>query len=161
MHQDGNDTGGATLAYDPDELSAEISRMQRKYLQGQKLLAGSRETDKGLRRRGHAPGPEFTARQAVLEQELDTLADRIRQAQAWYAALGAAGGGDPLTPEQAEQFLLAIEASDSMLALHRKEPEEMTAMLNRSLATLGGSIEARFGLIATHMRQDAPGDQRE
>lgn len=81
MHQDGNGAGGGTMAHDPDELAAEISRMQRKYLQGQKLLAGARKTDKGLRRRGHAPGPEFTAPQAVLEQELDALADRIRQAR--------------------------------------------------------------------------------
>jgi len=147
---------GAPVTGHPDELAAFITQGRRDYLRGQKLLTAARNAEERLQRRGHAPTPEISAQRASLEQQLDTIAVQIRQAEAWLAARAVADGGDPLTPPQAEQLLLAIKASDASLALYREAPEEMTAMLNRSLATLGGSIEARFGLIATHMRQDAP-----
>ena len=112
--------------------------------------AGVRNAEERLQRRGHAPTPEISAQRASLEQQLDTIAAQIRQGEAWLAARAVVDGGDPLTPSQAEQLLLAIKASDASLALYREAPEEMTVMLNHSLTTLEGSFEVRIGLIATH-----------
>ena len=68
------------------------------------------------------------------------------------AARAVAAGGDPLTPPQAEQLLLAIGASEASLALFRAEPEETTAMLNRLFMSLEGDFETKLGLIMEHMR---------
>jgi hypothetical protein len=138
--------------YDPDGLAATIAEGRRKYLEGQKLLIDARNADEWLRRRGDALPLESHARRASIEEQLDTIAAQIRRGEAVLAARAAADGGDPLTPAQAKQFLLAIKAGDAKLALYHAEPEEMTAMLNRLLTSLGGAFETKLGLIATHMR---------
>jgi hypothetical protein len=147
---------GAPAGGDPDELAALITQGRRDYLRGQKMLTAARNAEERLRRRGHAPTPESRAQQASLEQQLDTIAAKIRQAEAWLAARAVADGGDPLTPPQAEQLLLAIEASYASLALYREVPEEMTTMINNLLTSLEGEFESRIGLIATHLRKSSP-----
>ena len=151
---------GAPVTGDPDELAAFVTQGRREYLRGQKMLTAARTAEERLQRRGHAPTPEISAQRASLEQQLDTIAAQIRQGEAWLAAHAVVDGGDPLTPSQAEQLLLAIKASDASLALYREAPEEMTVMLNHSLTTLEGSFEVRIGLIATHMRESSPGDSQ-
>jgi hypothetical protein len=151
---------GAPVTGDPDELATFIVQGRREYLRGQKMLTAARNAEERLQRRGHAPTPEISVQRASLEQQLDTIAAQIHQAEAWLAARAVADGGDPLTPSQAEHLLLGIKASDASLALYREAPEEMTVMLNRLLTTLEGSFEVRVGLIATHMRESSPGDSR-
>jgi anti-sigma-K factor RskA len=138
--------------YDPDGLAATIAQARRKYLEGQKLLIDARNADELLQRNGHALPPESSVRRVSIEQQLDAIAEQIRQAEAVLAAHAVAAGGAPLTPSQAGKFLLALKASDANLALYHAEPEEMTAMLNHLLTSLEGSAEVRLGLIATHMR---------
>jgi hypothetical protein len=148
----------APVISDPFELVATITQWRRDYARGQKLLIDAQNADEALQRRGHAPSPESNARRASIEQQLDTIAAQIRQAQALLAARAAAGGGQPLTSLEAEYLLRGIKASDAALALYRAEPEEMTSMLNGLLTSLEGPFETRIGLIAVNMRDYGPGN---
>jgi type IV secretory pathway VirB2 component (pilin) len=148
---------GASVITDPFKLTKTIAQGRRDYLRGQQLLAAIRNADDRLQRQGHPPSPESNARQASIEQQLDTIAAQVRQAEALLAARAVAAGGAPLTSTEAGHLLLSIKASDAALALHRAEPEEMTAMLNRLLTSLEGPFETRIGVIAVNMRAYGPG----
>jgi hypothetical protein len=148
---------GAPVITDPFKLTATIAQGRRDYLRGQQLLIATRNADERLQRRGQAPSPESNARQASIEQQLETLAAQIRQAEALLAARAVAAGGEPLTSTEAGHLLLGIKASDAALAWHRAKPEEMTAMLNRLLTSLEGPFETRIGVIAADMRDYGPG----
>jgi len=149
---------GAPVISDPFKLVATITQARRDYLRGQKLLIDARNADKTLQRRGHAPSPESNARLASIEQQLDTIAAQIHQAQSLLAARTVAGGGEPLSSSEAEYLLLAVKASDAALASYRAEPEKMTSMLNRLLTSLEGPFETRIGHIAVSMRDYGPGN---
>ncbi len=149
---------GAPVISDPFKLVATIAQGRRDYLRGQKLLIAARNADARLQRRGHAPSPESDARRASIEQQLDTIAAQIHQAEALLAARAVAGGGEPLRSAEAEYLLLGIKASDAALAFYHAEPEEMTAMLNQLLTSLDGPFETRISLIAENMRGYGPGN---
>jgi len=136
----------------PDELAVTVAEARRKYLDGQQLPVDARKADEWLQQHGDELPPQSSARRESLERQLDDTAGRTRQAEAVLAARATADGGEPLTPTEAERFLLAIGASGANLALFRAAPQQMTALLNRVLTRLDGPFETKLELIVTHMR---------